>query len=132
SCDGNLIVEDSIYDAFLAQLQKEGGYLAGAEEKQRLQTVMWDAEGHRTLETVARSAAAIAEKAGFRLPPGAKFIIVEEDRIGRQHPFSGEKLAPVLAIFRCHGFDMALDMMQRIFEVAGKGHSCGIYSFDEE
>jgi acyl-CoA reductase-like NAD-dependent aldehyde dehydrogenase len=132
SCDGNLIVEDSIYDAFLARLQKEGGYLAGAQEKQQLQAVMWDAEGRRTLETVARSAAAIADKAGFLLPSGTKFVIVEEDRIGRQHPFSGEKLAPVLAIFRYRGFDMALDMMQRIFEVGGKGHSCGIYSFDEE
>src|SRR5438093_7126806 len=64
SCDGNLIVEDSIYDAFLAQLRKEGGYLVSPEEKQRLMAVMWDAEGHRTLETVARSASAIAEKAG--------------------------------------------------------------------
>ena len=33
SCDGNLLVEDSIYDRFLEQLQKEGGYLASEEEK---------------------------------------------------------------------------------------------------
>jgi sulfoacetaldehyde dehydrogenase len=132
SCDGNLIVEDSIYDAFLAQLQEEGGYLANEQEKQQLQMVMWDAEGHRTLDTVARSAAAIAEKAGFSLPAGTKFMIVKEDWIGKQHPFSGEKLSPVLAIFRYRGFDTALDMMQRIFEVGGKGHSCGIYSFDED
>ena len=31
SADGNLVVEDSIYDKFLAQLQKEGGYLATEE-----------------------------------------------------------------------------------------------------
>ncbi len=131
SCDGNVLVEDSIYDAFLAQLQKEGGYLVSQEEKQRLMAVMWDAEGHRTLETVARSASAIAEKAGFALPGGAKFIIVPEDRIGKQHPFSGEKLCLVLAIFRYKGFDTALRMMEQIFDVGGKGHSCGIYSFDE-
>src|SRR5258708_2355103 len=82
SCDGNLLVEDSIYDAFLAQLQKEGGYLATEEDKKRLMAVMWDAEGHRTLETVARSAAAIAEKAGIALPAGTKFIIVQEHQIG--------------------------------------------------
>jgi sulfoacetaldehyde dehydrogenase len=131
SCDGNVLVEDSIYDAFLTQLQKEGGYLVSQEEKHRLMGVMWDAEGHRTLETVARSASAIAEKAGFALPAGAKFIIVPEDRIGKLHPFSGEKLCPVLAIFRYQGFDTALRMMEQIFEVGGKGHSCGIYSFDE-
>jgi len=91
---------------------------------------MWDAENHRTLETVARSAATIAEIAGFSLPAGKTFIIVQEDHIGKEHVFSGEKLSPVLAIFRYSGFANALDMIQRIFEVGGKGHSCGIYSFD--
>src|SRR6202789_3825032 len=33
SADGNLLVDSSIYDAFLAQLQKEGGYLVNGEEK---------------------------------------------------------------------------------------------------
>jgi sulfoacetaldehyde dehydrogenase len=132
SCDGNLLVEDSIYDRFLAQLQKEGGYLVSPEEKEKLQAVMWDAEGHRTLETVARSADAIAQKAGVTLPSGTKFIIVPERHIGKQYPFSGEKLSPVLSIFRYSGFDNALSMARQIFEVGGKGHSCGIYSFDPE
>lgn len=130
SCDGNLLVEDSIYDRFLEQLQKEGGYLASAEDKKRLMAVMWDSEGHRTLETVARSAATIAELAGFALPGGAKFIIVPEWQIGKKHLFSSEKLSPVLAIFRYRGFDTALNMVEQILEVGGKGHSCGIYSFD--
>lgn len=81
-------MEDSIYDRFLVQLQKEGCYLASEEEKWKLQAVMWDSEGHRTLETVARSAARIAEIAGFALPAGTKFIIVREDMIGKEHPFS--------------------------------------------
>jgi sulfoacetaldehyde dehydrogenase len=129
SCDGNLVVEDSIYDGFLEQLQKEGGYLASADDKAKLKAVMWDAENHRTLETVARSAADIATAAGIALPAGKTFIIVKEDQIGKAHVFSGEKLSPVLAIFRYSGFDNALSMIQRIFDVGGKGHSCGIYSF---
>ena len=133
SCDGNLLVEESIYDRFLEQLQKEGGYLASPENKKQLQAVMWDAEGHRTLETVARSAATIAEKAGFALPADKKFIIVKEDKIGKEHLFSGEKLSPVLSIFKyTGGFENALKMVEQIFEVGGKGHSCGIYSFNED
>jgi sulfoacetaldehyde dehydrogenase len=93
---------------------------------------MWDAERHRTLETVARSAAVIAEKAGFTLPPGKTFIIVPETRIGKEHVFSGEKLSPVLAIFRYRGFGTALKMISQIFEVGGKGHSCGIYTFNPD
>ncbi len=132
SCDGNLLVEETIYDAMIEQLQKEGGYLASAEEKAKLQAAMWDSEGHRTLETVARSAATIAGIAGFALPAGKTFIMVKEDQIGREHLFSGEKLSPVLAIFHYRGFENALNMVERIFEVGGKGHSCGIYSFNDD
>jgi sulfoacetaldehyde dehydrogenase len=132
SCDGNLLVDESIYDKFLAQLQKEGGYLVSDGEKEMLKAVMWDAEGHRTLETVARPASKIAEQAGFTIPTDKKFIIVKEDKIGKAHPFSGEKLSPVLSIFKYKGFDNALKMVEMIFEVGGKGHSCGIYSFDDE
>lgn len=132
SCDGNLLVEASIYDAFLEQLQKEGGYLVSEEEKKKLQAAMWDSENHRTMETIARSAAKIAELAGFALPAGTKFIIVKEDKIGKEYVFSGEKLSPVLSIFKYSGFDNALKMVEKIFEVGGKGHSCGIYSFNPE
>jgi sulfoacetaldehyde dehydrogenase len=132
SCDGNLLVDARVYDVFLAQLQAEGGYLASSEEKRQLEAVMWDAQGRRTLDTVARAAGVIARKAGFDLPPDKSFIIVEEDRIGRAHRFSSEKLSPVLAIFRYHGFDAALQMVSEIFEVGGKGHSVGIASFDDD
>src|SRR6478672_11169084 len=119
SSDGNLLVETSVYDKFLDALQKEGGYLANDDEKRKLEAVMWDAEGHRTLETVARAANVIAEKAGFALPPGKSFIIVKEDKIGKAHRFSSEKLSPVLAIFKYSGFDTVLQMVSAILEVGG-------------
>ncbi len=133
SADGNLLVDVRIYDRFLAQLQKEGGYLVSGEEKQRLQAVMWDGEGHRTTNTIARPAARIAEMAGFSIGPDKKFLIVKEDKIGKAYPFSSEKLSPVLSIFKYEGgFDTALGMVEQIYEVGGKGHSCGIYSFNDD
>ena len=121
-----------MYDAFLDALQKEGGYLANTEEKARLEGVMWDADGHRRIETVARAATAIASKAGVDLPAGKTFIIVKEDKIGKAHRFSSEKLAPVLALFKYSGFDQALRMVSEILDVGGKGHSVGIASFDDD
>ena len=132
SADGNLLVEATIYDRFLEQLQKEGGYLVSEEEKAKLQAAMWDSEGHRTFETIARPAAQIAEVAGFSIPDDKKFIIVKEDKIGKQHLFSSEKLCIVLSIFKYSGFDSALEMVRQIYEVGGKGHSCGIYSFNDD
>src|SRR5438270_740523 len=48
SADGNLIIEASIFDRMVKQLQLEGGYLANEQEKAALKRAMWDAEGHRT------------------------------------------------------------------------------------
>jgi sulfoacetaldehyde dehydrogenase len=132
SCDGNLLVEASVYDRLLDALQKEGGYLASPEEKTRLASVLWDAQGRRTLETVARPARVIAARAGFQMPEDKTFIIVKEDQIGKAHRFSGEKLSPVLAIFKYDGFENLLEMVSDIFEVGGKGHSLGVASFDDD
>ncbi len=132
SADGNVLVDASIYDAFLAQLQQEGGYLVSAEEKELLRKVYWDAEGRRTPQTIARPASTVAKLAGFSIPEDKTFLIVPENKIGREHLFSTEKLGTVLAIFQYRGFDEALDMVRRILEVGGKGHSCGIYSFDDD
>jgi sulfoacetaldehyde dehydrogenase len=132
SADGNLLIDATIYDAMLRQLQEEGGYLVSAEGKARLRDAYWDAEGHRTADTIARPAEVVAKKAGINLPDGKTFIVVEEDKIGKQHLFSTEKLGIVLAVFKYHGFDNALDKVRQIFQTAGKGHSCGIYSFNDD
>jgi sulfoacetaldehyde dehydrogenase len=132
SADGNLLVDSRIYDAFLEQLQKEGGYLVNDEEKNKLQLAYWDAEGHRTADTIARSADVVAHKAGIGLPDDKTFFVVPEPLIGASHPLSTEKLGVVLSIFKYYGFDMALDMVRQIFETGGRGHSCGIYSFDDD
>lgn len=131
SADGNLIIEETIYDQFVEQLQKEGGYLVSDEEKSKLEKVLWK-DGHRTIDTIACPATTIAEKAGFSLPETTKFLIVEEDKIGIEHLFSTEKLGTVLSTFKYSGFDMALEMIEKLYETQGKGHSCGIYSFNDD
>jgi sulfoacetaldehyde dehydrogenase len=132
SADGNLLVDAGIYDALLRALQAEGGYLVNDDERARLRDAYWDHDGHRTASTIARPAVTVARAAGFTIPDDKTFLIVEASDIGTEHVFSTEKLGPVLAIFRYHGFEMALDMVRRIFETGGKGHSCGIYSFNDE
>jgi sulfoacetaldehyde dehydrogenase len=81
---------------------------------------------------VAISAQRLAEIAGFKIAENRKFIVVHGDGIGKQHLFSGEKLTTLCAIYKYSGFDNALNMMRAIYEVGGKGHSCGIYSFNKE
>ncbi|HVJ73193.1 MAG TPA: aldehyde dehydrogenase family protein [Casimicrobiaceae bacterium] len=132
SADGNLIIDERIFEPLLAQLQKEGGYLASPQEKEALRRVMWDDEAHRTPDTVAIAPQQLAKAAGFAIPADRAFIIVYGDGIGREHAFSGEKLTTLLAVYKYRGFDQALAMMRGVYEVGGKGHSCGIYSFDAD
>ena len=135
SCDGNLLIHESIYDAFVKELEKEGAYLANAEEAAALKKVMWDETGHRLPNTVAISPQKLAEAAGFSIPADRKFIAVDgnPEGIGKEHFFSSEKLTTLLALFKYEGeFENALDKMRAIYEVGGKGHSCGIYSWDDD
>ena len=132
SADGNLIIEESIFDQLLAQLQIEGGYLCNDQEKAALRKVMWDDENHRTSDTVAIAPQKLAQIAGFTIPADRKFLIVYGDGIGKEYPYSGEKLTTLLAVYKYQGFDQALAMMRAVYEVGGKGHSCGIYSFNQD
>lgn len=133
SADGNLIVHSSIHDAVLKQLEVEGGYFATGDEKERLRLVMWNPEGQRLADTVAIPPQQLAEKAGFSIPEDRKFIFVLGDGIGKDLFFSHEKLTTLLAVHKYEGeFENALDMMRAVYEVGGKGHSVGIYSFNDE
>ena len=132
STDGNVLVETSIYDRFVSQLVEEGGYRTSEDEVRKLEAVLWDDAGRRTINTVAIPAQRLAEIAGFEIPDDRRFLIVERDEVGPGHPFSGEKLCLVLAVYRYEGFDTALGMVRRILQVGGKGHSCGIYTHDDE
>jgi sulfoacetaldehyde dehydrogenase len=132
SADGNLIVESSIYDQLRDCLVAEGGHLTTPEEAAQLRAIYWDDEGRRTPDTIAVSAQQLAKKAGFPIAPDRRFFITEQTEIGTHNPFSSEKLGVVLSMFRYSGFDEALDKVAAIYEVGGKGHSCGIYSFDDD
>ncbi len=132
SADGNILIDESIYEAFVDQLVAEGGYLADAEQKKLLEKAMWDDTGRRKVETVAQPGPKLAAAAGFTIPDDRTFIFVEQDEIGPEHRFSGEKLTTLLAVYRCAGWEDTLERVRRIYEVGGKGHSCGIYSFDDD
>lgn len=132
SADGNMLVDAKHYDAMIEALQKEGGYLCNDKEKALLEKVLWDEEGHRRGATVAIAPQKIAELAGFKFAEDRKFLFVRQQEIGPKHKFSSEKLCVVLAVFKFNSFPQALKMVEGIYEVGGKGHSCGIYSFNDD
>ena len=126
-----MLLVDAIYDDMLAKLEDQGGYLVNEEEKAKLQKTLWD-EGHLSTAIVAQPAEKIAALAGIDLPEGKSFFMVPEDGYGPEHPFSGEKLSVVMALYRPKNVDEAIKLTNDIQSYQGKGHSCGIYSTSDE
>lgn len=132
SADNAVVLLDGIYDDMLARLQAEGGYICSAEEKARIQAALWDEAGHINAAMVAQPVERIAAMAGIAPPEGTQFLIVPEDGFGPDHPFSGEKLSVIMALYRARDIDHAIELTRQIQAYQGQGHSCGIYSNNDD
>ncbi|MEZ5480763.1 MAG: aldehyde dehydrogenase family protein [Porticoccaceae bacterium] len=131
SSDNSVIAFAPVYDALLQKLQDQGGYVVSAEEKEKLQAVIWE-DGHINSAIVAQPAENIAGMAGFDLPEGKQFFIVSETEAGACAPFSGEKMSVTMAFYKAADLDEAIALTNAIQAYQGQGHSCGIYSHNDD
>ena len=128
SSENSVVILASVYDAMLQELAKQGGAMLDAGEKAKLQKLMFP-EGKLAPAATAQSAERIAGLAG--IDKKAKFLMVEETGVGPSCPFSGEKLSPVLAVYKVGDFDEAMALTARIYDYQGKGHSVSLHSKSE-
>jgi len=132
SCDNTVVVNEKIYNQFVANLKAEGAYLVSSEEKEKLQLAMWP-DGHTlNRDIVTQPAVRIGEIAGIEVPGEATMILVEESGRGKEHLFSGEKMSVVLSIYKYGEFKEAIHIVNEIHQYQGAGHSCGIQSNNED
>jgi len=132
SSENSVIIHDKVYARMMASLKKEGGALLTAAEKETLQKAMFPG-GKLSPAVTAQPVKKICSVAGLTRGElvDAKCLLVEETGAGRGFPFSGEKLSPVLTLYRVRDFDQAYDTLRAIYDHQGDGHSCGIYTEDE-
>jgi sulfoacetaldehyde dehydrogenase len=129
SSENSLVLVAAVRAATIAALEARGAVLLNAAQKATLQTLMWP-DGKLSPAVIGQSATEIARRAGWseiaqRAP---RILMVEEDGIGHDHPFSGEKLSPVLALYRAADFDEAAQIVARLYAYEGAGHSVGLHS----
>jgi sulfoacetaldehyde dehydrogenase len=132
SSENSLIVLESVYERTLAALAAQGGEMLSREEKATLERAMFPG-GRLSPAVTAQSVQRICAIAGLTRPAfaGAKCLMVEETGTGRDYPFSGEKLSPVLTVYKAGDFDHAIAIMRGIYDYMGNGHSCGIHTADD-
>jgi len=132
SSENSLVIVDEVYENAIEALQEVGGVLLDHKETQELKDNLW-IQGKLNPHLIAKSASEVATVVGFQRPEmrQAKMLMVEETGTGSEHPFSGEKLSPVLTLYRAENFKTACQRIIELYEFQGKGHSVGLHSKDE-
>ncbi len=128
--DNAVVAEERIAGGLVERLVALGGYACDTREKAALQRALWpDGGAIPTIAVVAKPAGHIARLAGLEIPADRTFLIVPEDGTGAAHPFSGEKLSVVLALYTYRGgIGDAVRLVNAITAYQGLGHTCGIHT----
>ena len=132
SAENSMVIQEGIYDEFIGYVKAEGGYVVNAEEKAKLLKAVWPDGSHLNQGIIAQPLQTIAGIAGINVPADKKFLVVEETGIGPAFPFSGEKLSMIVTFFKYKNFPDAVDMINKITQYHGRGHSCGIHTSKDE
>lgn len=131
SSENSLIIVSKIYDNLLKLLISEGAVLLNKNQKEKLKKILWT-KGKLNREIIAKPGNFIANKINLKSTKNIKILMVEEKGIGKNYPYSGEKLSPVLTIYKAKNFNHAKEIGYKILNYQGIGHSIGIYTNNNE
>jgi sulfoacetaldehyde dehydrogenase len=132
SSENAVAIEEAAYDAMVAALEGEGGYFCSTEEREKLRAYYWPDGQHLNRDVVAKPASYIAEHAGIEIPEGTRFLMVIGTKPGPEDRFSGEKISPVLTVWKWTDFSEMIERMKEMHRFSGEGHSASIHSTDNE
>ena len=112
-------------------MTEEKAILLNKEEKIKLQNSLW-IDGKLNRKIIAKSADVIIKEIDLKKDDNFDFILVEETGVGKEYPFSGEKLSPILTVYKAKDFNEAKIISNKILHYQGIGHSIGIHSKKED
>ena len=132
SSENAVALEESICDDMMAYLKAEGGYLCSTEEREKLRRYMWPDGKTLNRDIVAKPAAFIIAAVGIDAPADTRLLMVMGEKIGPEDRFSGEKLSPVLTVWKWTDFSEMVDRMKQMHKFCGEGHSASIHTQRED
>lgn len=130
SSENSVVIIDAVFEPMIAAFEAQGCMLLTAHEKVQLQNVMFPS-GKLSTAVTAKTATEIAAIAGLNRAIDARVLMLSETGIGERFPFSGEKLSPVMTIYRAADFDAAANIVNDIYAYQGAGHSVGVHASPE-
>ncbi|MGT2756346.1 acetaldehyde dehydrogenase (acetylating) [Streptococcus ovuberis] len=128
----SVIVEEDMKAAVIAEFKKQGAYFVSPEDAKKLGAFIILPSGAMNPKMVGKTPQVIGELAGISVPAGARVLIAEETGVGKQHPYSMEKLAPVLGFYTVKNWEEACKLSMKILHHEGVGHTMVLHTQNEE
>lgn len=122
-----VVVVDAIYEQVKAEFRHRGAYILDPEQIEAVRRILLK-DGRLNPAIVGQSVQTIAALAGIQVPEATKLLIGEVEKVGPEEPFSYEKLAPVLALYRANDFHSAVDVAVQLVNFGGRGHTSVLYT----
>ena len=114
----------------MAEVKKQGGYFLSPEESEKVGRFIMRANGTMNPKIVGRTAQTIAEMAGVAIPQGTRVLVSRQTTVGKDNPYSREKLCPILAFYVEDSWENACRRSMEILHNEGAGHTMTIHSQD--
>ncbi|MDO5644424.1 MAG: bifunctional acetaldehyde-CoA/alcohol dehydrogenase [Dermabacter sp.] len=128
----SVLVHKDVAKEFVAEFEKYGGYFLSKAERAKLEKFMINEKGGVQASLVGSTALKIAEGAGLKVPADTKVLLVPIDGVGPEHPFSQEKLMPVLGYTTVKDAEEGFTLADQLLEFGGLGHTAVIHTRDDE
>ncbi|MBG9366616.1 acetaldehyde dehydrogenase (acetylating) [Streptococcus sp. NLN64] len=128
----SIIVDQSNQEAVIAEFQRQGAYFVPDSDAKKLGAAVIQPSGLMNPQMVGKTAPEIGKLAGLSVPETARVLIARETGIGKQHPFSMEKLCPVLGFYTVKDWKEASTLTNSILQNEGIGHTFAIHSQNKE
>lgn len=113
-----------------SQFKAQGGHFLSPSEAEAVAKVLLTPQRTLNAGIVGKSAAFIANLAGISVPDGTRCLLADCAGVGRDHPWSIEKLSPTLAFFVEDGVERGANRCQEILQFGGMGHTAGMHTQD--
>lgn len=128
----SIICEESMHNKIVDEMKHQGAYFLSDDEKQKLSSFILRANGTMNPEIVGKSVELISKLAGLNIPKNIRVLVAYEDGIGKGHPYSNEKLCPILGFYVEKDYKAVCDRSIQILSYEGAGHTFSMHSEDAE
>lgn len=128
----SVVADAPVADKIREQFTAQGGHFLNQTEADKVGAILLTEQRTLNPNIVGKSAEYIANLAGISVPPGTRCLLADCGGVGRDFPWSIEKLSPTLAFFVADGIEAGAQKCLEILQFGGMGHTAGMHTESRE